>query len=163
IKGVTKDARFRKGHIVTEEDIPAILAAKQNHPNIMRKIRMLQEEAEKNEKLRPWLPHFDKLANAEKRNAIIYDMMLASIAYTKETDPVKKDQLLDEILLYNEKDFDIAKAAYFDINPVTETGIGSCMFPYHEIKREIHNIRHPEDPDNNVISSGVEAFGWLWL
>jgi len=153
---------FQKNKM-TEEDIPAILAAKQNHPNIMRKIRMLQEEAEKNEKLRPWLPHFDKLANAEKRNAIIYDMMLASIAYTKETDPVKKDQLLDEILLYNEKDFDIAKAAYFDINPVTETGIGSCMFPYHEIKREIHNIRHPEDPDNNVISSGVEAFGWLWL
>ena len=25
IKGVTKDARFRKGHIVTEEDIPVLL------------------------------------------------------------------------------------------------------------------------------------------
>lgn len=26
IKGVTKDARFRKGHIVTEEDIPILLS-----------------------------------------------------------------------------------------------------------------------------------------
>ena len=26
IKGVTKDARFRKGHIVTEEDIPVLLS-----------------------------------------------------------------------------------------------------------------------------------------
>ena len=28
IKGVTKDARFRKGHIVTEEDIPVLLSGK---------------------------------------------------------------------------------------------------------------------------------------
>ena len=26
IKGVTKDARFRKGHIITEEDIPVLLS-----------------------------------------------------------------------------------------------------------------------------------------
>ena len=30
------------------------------------------------------------------------------------------------------------------------------------MKRLIYNIRHPEAPDENVISSGVEAFGWLW-
>ena len=26
IKGVTKDARFRKGHVVKEEDIPVLLS-----------------------------------------------------------------------------------------------------------------------------------------
>ena len=26
IKGVTKDARFRKGHVVTNEDIPVLLS-----------------------------------------------------------------------------------------------------------------------------------------
>ena len=26
IRGVTKDARFRKGHVVTEEDIPVLLS-----------------------------------------------------------------------------------------------------------------------------------------
>ena len=80
-----------------------------------------------------------------------------------EKDEKKKEQLLDEILYYNEQDFDIVKEMFFDVNPVTETGVGSCMFPYHEMKRIIYNIRHPETEDKNVISSGVEAFGWLWL
>ena len=31
IKGVTKDARFRKGHIVTEEDIPVLLSLGKEH------------------------------------------------------------------------------------------------------------------------------------
>lgn len=146
-----------------QDDIPAILKAKQNHENILSKIKMLQKEAYLNEKLRPWLPHFDKLENAERRNAVIYDMVLAALAYEKEEDEEKKEKLLDEILYYNEQDFDIVKEMFFDINPVTETGVGSCMFPYHELKRIIHNIRHPENKDEDVISSGVEAFGWLWL
>lgn len=153
---------FQKNKM-TKDDIPTIVAAKQNHDNILAKIHMLQKEAYLNPKLRPWLPHFDKLENAERRNAVIYDMVLAAIAYEEENDEKKKDQLLDEILFYNEKDFDIAKEMFFDVNPVTETGVGSCMFPYHEMKRLIYNIRHPEAPDENVISSGVEAFGWLWL
>ena len=146
-----------------QDDIPAILKAKQNHENILSKIKMLQKEAYLNEKLRPWLPHFDKLENAERRNAVIYDMVLAALAYEKEDDEEKKEKLLDEILYYNEQDFDIVKEMFFDINPVTETGVGSCMFPYHELKRIIHNMRHPEEKDEEVISSGVEAFGWLWL
>lgn len=146
-----------------QDDIPAILKAKQNHENILSKIKMLQKEAYLNEKLRPLLPHFDKLENAERRNAVIYDMVLAALAYEKEDDEEKKEKLLDEILYYNEQDFDIVKEMFFDINPVTETGVGSCMFPYHELKRIIHNMRHPEDKDEEVISSGVEAFGWLWL
>ena len=146
-----------------QDDIPAILKAKQNHENILSKIKMLQKEAYLNEKLRPWLPHFDKLENAERRNAVIYDMVLAALAYEKEDDEEKKEKLLDEILYYNEQDFDIVKEMFFDINPVTETGVGSCMFPYHELKRIIHNMRHPEDKDEEVISSGIEAFGWLWL
>lgn len=66
-----------------QDDIPAILKAKQNHENILSKIKMLQKEAYLNEKLRPWLPHFDKLENAERRNAVIYDMVLAALAYEK--------------------------------------------------------------------------------
>lgn len=153
---------FQKNRM-TEEDIPAIMAAKANHANLMEKITMLQHRAYDDPKLRHWLPHFDKWSNAERRNAVIYDLVLKALEYEKETDPEKKDRLLDDILYLNEKDFDIAKEMFFDINPVSETGTGSCMFPYHEMKRLIHNIRHPEDPDDNVICSGVEAFGWLWL
>ena len=153
---------FQKNKM-TQEDIPAILAAKANHENLMAKIHMLQQEAGRNEKLYPWLTHFDRWENAERRNAVIYDMVLAALAYEREQDPEKKEQLLDEILYLNEKDFDIVKEMFFDINPVNETGVNSCMFPYHELKRLIHNIRHPEAPDDAIICSGVEALGWLWL
>ena len=42
-----------------------------------------------------------------------------------EKDEKKKEQLLDEILYYNEQDFDIVKEMFFDVNPVTETGVCS--------------------------------------
>lgn len=153
---------FQKNKM-TDADIPAIMEAKKNHPKLMEEIEMLRRKAYDDPKLRPWLPHFDKWFNAERRNEIIYDLVLTALDYERETDPVKKDRLLDQILYYNEKDFDIAKEMFFDINPVNETGVSSCMFPYHEMKRLIHNIRHPEAQDDNIICSGVEALGWLWL
>jgi hypothetical protein len=90
-------------------------------------------------------------------------MVLASLEYEKATTAEEKERLLDEILYYNEKDFDLVKDMFFDINPVSESGVKSCMYPYHEIKRIIHNIQHPENPDNEIICSGIEALGWLWL
>ena len=148
---------------VRKDDIPTILEAKRRHPELMAMIEHLQHRAYHDPMLRPWLPHFDRWHNAERRNDIIYDLALASLRYDEETDPVKKDAILDEILYWNERDFDIAKEMFFDINPVRLTGVGSCMFPYHEMKRLIHNIRHPEDQDDAIICSGVEALGWLWL
>lgn len=153
---------FQKNKI-TDSDIPRIMEAKENHENIMNKLGRLKLAAYDRKELRAWLTHFEKLENAQRRNNVIYDLALAALAYEREEDPTKKNKLLDEILYCNEKDFDIAKEMFFDINPVRETGIGSCMFPYHEIKRLIYNIRHPKEQDKAVISSGVEAFGWLWL
>ena len=153
---------FQKNKI-KPSDRPQIRAAQERHPQLVRMIKVMQQHCQEDPRLRPWLPHFDKLLNAERRNAVIYQMVLASLEYDEETDPVKKDKLLDEILYYNEKDFEIAKEMFFDINPVGFTGVKSCMFPYHEMKRLIYNIRHPEAPDNDIICSGIEALGWLWL
>ncbi|NLF26450.1 MAG: hypothetical protein GX592_01025 [Clostridiales bacterium] len=153
---------FQKNKVM-DRDIPAILAARENHPKLLRKIEQLQEASGRDARLAIWRPHFDKWRNAERRNAVIYDMMLAALDYEREQDPARKDALLDEILRLNERDFDIAKEMFFDVNPVGETGVRSCMFPYHEIKRLIHNIRHPESPDEDIICSGIEALGWLWL
>ena len=153
---------FQKNR-VEKRDIPAIMRAKDNHPRIMAMIESLQAACASEPRMRQWRPHFDRLRNAERRNAVIYDMMLAALAYEDEQDPARREELLDEILYLNEKDFDIAKEMFFDINPVGETGVKSCMFPYHEIKRLIHNIRHPEAPDEDIICSGIEALGWLWL
>lgn len=153
---------FQKNKI-QKSDIPAIMEAKKRHPEILAILEELHSACHENVQLRCWAPHFSKLINAERRNAVIYDMVLASLAYEEAQDPEKKDALLDEILLFNERDFAIAKEMFFDVNPVSETGVKSCMFPYHEIKRLIHNIRHPENPDNDIICSGIEALGWLWL
>lgn len=38
IKGVTKDAVFRKGHIITEEDIPVLLSVGKDHIYIWEKM-----------------------------------------------------------------------------------------------------------------------------
>lgn len=153
---------FQKNKI-TKEDIPQIVQAKLRHPGLLEEIHSIQREIEANPDLVQYVPHFDKIENAERRNAVIYDMVLASLKYEEAAAPEEKERYLDEILYYNEKDFDLVKDMFFDINPVSETGVKSCMYPYHEIKRIIHNIRHPEAPDDAVICSGIEALGWLWL
>lgn len=153
---------FQKNKI-RKEDIPALEEAKALHPTLMKDLLELQQACDEDRRLNHWKQHFTKLINAHRRNAVIYEMVLASLRYEEETDPKKKDLILDEILLYNEKDFAIAKEMFFDINPVSETGVKSSMFPYHEIKRLIHNIRNPHNPDTDIICSGIEALGWLWL
>lgn len=153
---------FQKNRI-TNEDIPQIMQAKLCHPGLLEEIHSIQREIEANPEFAQYIPHFDRIENAERRNAVIYDMILASLKYEEVASPEEKEQYLDEILYYNEKDFDLIKDMFFDINPVSETGVKSCMYPYHEIKRIIHNIRHPEDQDDAVICSGIEALGWLWL
>ena len=45
IRGVTKDARFRKGHVVTEEDIPVLLSMGKEHLYVWeRQPGMLHED-----------------------------------------------------------------------------------------------------------------------
>ena len=45
IPGVIKDARFRKGHIVTEEDIPVLLSIGKEHLYVWEKTEgMLHED-----------------------------------------------------------------------------------------------------------------------
>ncbi|MGA2547473.1 MAG: glycoside hydrolase family 20 zincin-like fold domain-containing protein [Rectinemataceae bacterium] len=148
---------------VTDADIPEIIQAKLRHPGLLEQIRGITRKIEETPDLEQYIPHFNRIENAERRNAVIYDMVLASLKYQGAVSPEEKEKYLDEILYYNEKDFDLVKDMFFDINPVCETGVKSCMYPYHEIKRIIHNIRHAEDPDDAVICSGIEALGWLWL
>jgi hypothetical protein len=148
---------------VTNADIPEIIQAKFRHPGLLEEIRSITRSIEENPDLERYAPHFNRIENAERRNVVIYDMVLASLKYQDAVSPEDKERYLNEILYYNEKNFDLIKDMFFDINPVCETGIKSCMYPYHEIKRIIHNIRHAEDPDDAVICSGIEALGWLWL
>ena len=74
-----------------------------------------------------------------------------------------KLKYLKEMYELNERDFDIIKNNYFDVNPVSETGTKSCMIPYHELKRVLTNELYPDKRDDEPIYLGVEALGWLWL
>ena len=148
---------------VNAGDIPAIREAQEKHPLLLQMLTDLYDSCMADAQLRHWAPHFNKLINAQRRNAVIYEMALVSLEYEQESDSKRKDALLEQILAYNEQDFAIAKSMFFDVNPVGETGVRSCMFPYHEIKRLIYNLRNPDHPDTDIICSGIEALGWLWL
>ena len=148
---------------VTASDIPAIQKARANHPELIKQITEIREVCRNDPRMGIWLAHFDKILNAQRRNLVIYDLALCALAYEDTDDPVRKDKLLDDIIQLNEADFSIVKEMFFDLNPVGETGVKSCMYPYHELNRLIYNIRHPDAPDDAVICSGIEALGWLWL
>ncbi|HHU53974.1 MAG TPA: hypothetical protein GXZ43_07885 [Clostridiaceae bacterium] len=151
-----------QSNIVNKSDIPTIEQAIADHPAILAKIQKMIHALSSNPKLKHYALHFKKIENSYRRSRIIYEMMLASIEYDNAPEE-DKAALLDEILFFNERDFDIVKEMFFDINPVSATGVKSCMIPYHEVKRLINNIKYPENKDEAIICSGIEALGWLWL
>jgi hypothetical protein len=153
---------FQK-NTITEADIPQIKEAQLNYQGLLDLIHEVQGRINKNQNLHIYKPHFAKIENSHRRNRIIYEMVLASLTYEKSKDPIEKSMILDEILEMNEEDFMLVKDMFFDVTPVAETGVKSCMYPYHEIKRIIYNIRNPQEKDNSIIYSGIEALGWLWL
>lgn len=152
-----------QANVINDGDIPRIQQAIAEHDSLLGEIRAIRAQLQTNPRLARWTKHFDRLENAQRRNRAIYDLVLAALDYERATDPQTKDALLDDVLRHNQRDFDIAKEMFFDLNPVGYTGVKSCMMPYHELKRLIHNIRHPEHPDLDIICSGIEALGWLWL
>ena len=148
---------------VEERDIPAIQQAIGLHPNIMEKLYRIKDAVDHDDKLKVYSPHFEKLIIANRRNRIIYDLSLASVRYDNAKTKEEKIKYLKEMDECNERNFDIVKRNYFDVNPVSETGTKSCMIPYHELKRVIHNELYPEAIDLEPVYLGVETFGWLWL
>lgn len=84
IKGVTKDAVFRKGHVITEEDIPALLSVGKDHIYIWEKDETMLHENEaaeilcsvcKNEHMKASLPKEGKIElSAEMDGLFLADL-----------------------------------------------------------------------------------------
>ncbi|WP_391574288.1 glycoside hydrolase family 20 zincin-like fold domain-containing protein [Cohnella sp.] len=148
---------------VKAEDIPVIQEAIKEWPELGARIRRIKEAIRGDERLKVYVKHFDKIENSHERNRVIYDLALASISYDLAVTPEDKRTFLREMDRLNELDFDLVKRMYFDVNPVDETGMPSCMYPYHELKRVIHNELDPDNRNDRQVFLGVEAFGWLWL
>ena len=70
IRGVTKDARFRKGHIVTEEDIPVLLSMGKEHLYVWEKNEHMLHEDEAVEYLREICLGRNTSSNAPKEGKI---------------------------------------------------------------------------------------------
>jgi hypothetical protein len=147
---------------VEERDIPLINSAIETYPGLMEKIKVIIEAVSKNPRLKAFRLHFRKWQVSMQRSRVIYDIALASLEYVKATDDEQAKKWLLKMDRLNEENFSIIKANYFDINPVSETGIQSCMIPYHELKRVIHNRLDPETANPEPIYLGVESLGWLW-
>ena len=148
---------------VEKKDVARIEKAKKDWPDIMKKIRKIRKVIADNRRLKVYGPHFEKLEVANLRNRVIYDLAIASINHDSSKSKSERVRYLKEMFDLNEKNFDIVKNNYFDVNPVFETGTKSCMIPYHELKRVLMNELYPEQRDNEPIYLGVEALGWLWL
>ncbi|MBT4286970.1 MAG: hypothetical protein HOD92_06495 [Deltaproteobacteria bacterium] len=148
---------------VEKGDIPRIETAIAEWPTIMEKLESIKKLVVADNKLDVYEPHFEKLIVANQRNRVIYDLAIASVNYDNAESEADKIKYLKEMDYLNEKDFDIVKNNYFDVNPVSETGTKSCMIPYHELKRVLKNELYPDQRDDEPIYLGVEALGWLWL
>ena len=72
IKGVTKDAVFRKGHIVTEEDIPVLLSVGKEHLYVWEKQEGMLHENEAAEILREISRFLDFYPRIEPAMGITY-------------------------------------------------------------------------------------------
>ena len=148
---------------VESRDIARIEKAKNDWPDIIQKLEKIRKSVAGNIRLKVYEPHFEKLIVANQRNRVIYDMAIASINYDNAKSVSERIRYLKEMFDLNEKNFEIIKSNYFDVNPVSETGTKSCMIPYHELKRVLINKLYPERKDDEPIYLGVEALGWLWL
>ena len=70
IKGVTKDARFRKGHVVTKEDIPVLLSLGKDNLYVWEKDDTMYHENEAAEILRQVCQNEHMEASAVKEGKI---------------------------------------------------------------------------------------------
>lgn len=152
---------------VQERDIPRIKQAIADYPRLTEKLSHIMTEIKKDEKMAPFGLHFKKWKVSLERSRIIYDMGLACIAWEKATTQEEKRAHLLQMLWLNEREFDVIKANYFDVNPVAETGVKSCMIPYHELKRILKNKLNEQEQeqkqDKDIVYLGVESLGWMWF
>ena len=147
---------------VEKRDIPRIQEAISDYPDLMEKLERVTEALKKDKRREAYVPHFKKWKVSLERSRIIYDMALKSLEYEEAGTEEEKRELLMGMYLDNEREFAIIRENYFDVNPITETGVATCMIPYHELKRCILNRLDPHHPQKEPIYLGVEALGWMW-
>ena len=147
---------------IEPRDIPLLKRAIADYPRLLEELNHIISVVGADPHTASFKLHFQKWKVSLQRCRVIYDMGLASLEYAVAETPEEQRKWLLELDRLNEQEFCIIKENYFDVNLCMETGIKSCMIPYHELKRVIHNRLDPDHADTETIHLGVEALGWLW-
>ena len=147
---------------IEPRDIPRLQQAIADYPGLMQELDDILAAVRSDPRLRAFAPHFKKWQVSLQRSRVIYDMGLVSLDYAKAETEEEKRRLLLQLDALNEQEFEIIRANYFDVNPCTMTGVKSCMIPYHELRRILHNLLDPAHADPEPVYLGVESLGWLW-
>lgn len=147
---------------VEKRDIPKIQEAIENYPILIQKLDHIMEVLRGDKHRSAFVLHFKKWKVSVERCRVIYDIALESLKYEEAGTEEEKRQHLMQMYLDNEREFAIIRENYFDVNPITETGVASCMIPYHELRRCILNRLYPEHKQEEPIYLGVESLGWMW-
>nr|WP_288858915.1 glycoside hydrolase family 20 zincin-like fold domain-containing protein [uncultured Faecalicatena sp.] len=148
---------------VEERDIPRIQEAIEVYPVLIQKLDGIIETLRLDKRNSAFALHFKKWKVSVMRSRVIYDMALESLKYEKAETEEERQNCLRKMYLQNEREFEIIRENYFDVNPVTETGTASCMIPYHELKRCILNRLYPDRRQEKPVYLGVESLGWMWF
>lgn len=148
---------------VEKRDIPRIRQAIDEYPILIAMLERIIGQIRSDKRLSSFAPHFKKWKVSVERSRFIYDMALESLRYEDAQTEAEKKECLMNMYVANEKEFEVIRANYFDVNPVRETGVASCMIPYHELKRCILNRLYPEKKQEEPIYLGVESLGWMWF
>ena len=148
---------------VEERDIPRINKAIADYPRLISKLNHIMNCLAQNKEIAHFRLHFKKWKISLERSRVIYELALKSLSYEKAISEEEKRRYLWDMYWLNEKEFDIIKANYFDVNPVEKSGVKSCMIPYHELKRILLNKIFPDQGDTEPVYLGVESLGWMWL
>ena len=148
---------------VEKRDIPRIQEAVRLYPDLMQKLDHIIEELRSDKRHYEFALHFKKWKISVMRSRIIYDMALESLKFEEAESEEEKQDCLRRMYLDNERELEIIRENYFDVNPVLETGTASCMIPYHELKRCILNRLYPDKKQERPVYLGVESLGWMWF
>jgi len=148
---------------ISTQDTELLQRIKKENKKILNTIHSIIDSVKKDHSLAHYVLHFEKLKNMALRSDVILDMCFTSIKYEAAHDADEKIKILQELSELNEKDFEIIKAMYFDINPHDKSGVKVCGFPYHELKRTINNLLNPQKAYPQMIYLGTETIGWMWI
>lgn len=158
------DIKFPFAEIKVErQDIPRIQRAIADYPEVMRLLDEIDEAIKYDPRTKIFKLHFVKWKVCEERSRIMYDLALASINYDEAENEEDKKKYLEEMLQLNDREFEVIRKNYLDVNPIEETGLQLCMIPNHELRRVILNKLKPEQANPNKIFLDVASLGWLWL